>query len=178
MSDGRRQEPLRGVPRAALAAEPAAPWGAERVGVTVGLQLAAGVSVDTFLVTAIDAGQGNGWTFSPSVLADSQGRGLWERVNVYLGHAGNERRGPNGERQPADLAGVFSGGRYDANRAAIRGRLKLVGPAAEMARSVARAYLEAYEAGEPAPDVGLSASLFLVADGPRWWRSRRSRAWM
>ncbi|MEA2722607.1 MAG: hypothetical protein QOH59_378, partial [Gemmatimonadales bacterium] len=89
------------------------------------------------------------------------------RVNVYLGHARDDDRGPNGERQPPDFCGVFSGGYFDARDSSIRGRLRLVGPAAPMARAVAAAYLDAYASGEPAPDVGLSASLFIVADGRR-----------
>ena len=136
----------------------------ELAAATVGLRLAAGDG-DLYQVTAMDAGSGNGWEFSPAVLAASTR--LWQRVNVYLGHARDDERGPNGERQPPQLCGVFSGGYFDADGAAIRGRLRLVGPAAAMARSVARAYLDAYGSGEVAPDVGLSASLFLVAVGNR-----------
>src|SRR5919199_1659932 len=150
--------------RAGLSGTPTASVGAEPVGVPVGLQLAAVHGTDdSYLVTAIDAGTGNGWHFSAAVLAASVQH--WQRLNVYLGHAEQDRRGPNGERQPADLAGVFAGGFWGADRQAIRGRLRLMGPGAAMARAVARAYLDAYEAGEPAPDVGLSASLYLVAAG-------------
>lgn len=140
------------------------PGGVQRTPVTASLRLAASDG-DAYEVTAIDAGSGNGWEFPPAVLAASVA--LWQRVNVYLGHAGPNDRGPNGERQPLDLAGVFGNGWYDAERAAIRGRLMLRGPAAPAARAVARAYFDAYAAGEPAPDVGLSASLVLEHDGHR-----------
>ena len=132
--------------------------------VPVALQLAAD-GAGVYQVVAIDAGSGNGWVFSPAVI--ERAVPLFQRVNVYFGHAGDADRGPVGERKPADLAGVFSGGFYDPHGAAIRGRLRLVGPAAAMARAVAEAYLGCYDAGEPAPEVGLSASLTLVADERR-----------
>lgn len=129
----------------------------------VALQLVAEDADGVYDVVAIDAGTGNGWSFSADVI--ERAVPLFRRVNVYLGHAGEADRGPNGERKPEHLAGVFAGGVFDRDRAAIRGRLRLAGPAAPMARAVADAYLRAYRAGEPAPDVGLSASLWLVAEG-------------
>ncbi len=129
----------------------------------VALQLVAEDAEGVYDVVAIDAGTGNGWRFSPTVI--ERAVPLFQRVNVYLGHAGEADRGPNGERKPEHLAGVFAGGVFDRDTAAIRGRLRLVGPAAPLARAVADAYLRAYRAGEPAPDVGLSASLWLVAEG-------------
>ena len=136
---------------------------AEEVWHPVALQLVAQESDGVYDVVAIDAGVGNGWTFEPGVI--ERAVPLFQRVNVYLGHAGAADRGPNGERKPEHLAGVFAGGMFDQSAAAIRGRLRLGGPAAPLARAVAEAYLRAYRAGEPAPDVGLSASLWLVADG-------------
>lgn len=147
-----------------LSAAPAEPMGAERSEVATGLRLASDDG-GVYQVTAMSAGVGNGWEFAPGVLQVSVD--LWQRVNVYLGHARDDDRGPNGERQPPDFCGVFSGGFFDPETSAIRGRLRLAGPAAPMARAVAAAYLDAYESGEPAPDVGLSASLFVVADGRR-----------
>ena len=143
-------------------AEASEPVLEETTRVPVALQLAA-EGADVYQVVAIDAGIGNGWMFSPAVIERAVPH--FQRVNVYLGHAGPEGRGPNGERQPADLAGVFWGGYYEPESAAIRGRLRLGGPAAPLARAVAEAYLEAYAMGEAAPDVGLSASLYLVAEG-------------
>ena len=148
--------------RVALAQAPALPMGAERSEVVAGLQLLSDAS-GVYQVTAMSAGTGNGWEFAPEVLRASVD--LWQRVNVFLGHAGDDDRGPNGERQPRDLCGVFSGGYFDPETPAIRGRLRLLGPAAAMARAIAAAYLDAYAAGETAPDVGLSASLYLIADG-------------
>lgn len=155
--------------RVVLAGVLAEPMGAERSEETptawvAGLQLASDAG-GVYQVTAISAGVGNGWEFAPSVLSASVE--LWQRVNVYLGHARDDDRGPNGERQPPDFCGVFSGGFFDPETSAIRGRLRLGGPAAAMARAVAAAYLDAYASGEPAPDVGLSASLLIVADGRR-----------
>ena len=138
--------------RLALLDAPEAPEGAVASGVRVSLQLSAADGADAYEVVAIDAGVGNGWHFSPSVIAASVP--LWERVNCYLGHASDRDRGPNGERQPPDFCGVFSGGCFDADAAAIRGKLKLMGPAAAMARSVAEADLQAYQAGEPARTSG------------------------
>ena len=162
MTPSRRGVPTKWV--VVLAAAPAGPMGAERSEVVAGLQLLSNTD-GVYQVTAMSAGIGNGWEFAPGVLQASVD--LWQRVNVYLGHARDDDRGPNGERQPPDLCGVFSGGFFDPSDGAIRGRLRLAGPAAPMARAIARAYLDAYEAGEPAPDVGLSASLYLVADGRR-----------
>src|SRR4051812_16932313 len=71
----------------------------------VELQLSAAEGPDVYDVVAIDAGSGNGWVFSPDVVEASLP--LWGRLNVYLGHASQQQRGPNGERQPPDLAGVF-----------------------------------------------------------------------
>jgi hypothetical protein len=130
----------------------------------VALQLVRdGDGEDVYDVVAIDAGVGNGWRFAPAVI--ERAAPLFGRVNVYLGHAGAADRGPNGERKPEHLAGVFAHGTYDPDTAAIRGTLRLCGPAAPLARAVADAYLRAYEAGHPAPDVGLSASLYIVTDG-------------
>ncbi len=162
MTPLRRGAPTRWV--VALSAAPADPMGAEWSEVVAGLQLLSNAD-GVYQVTAMSAGVGNGWEFTPGVLQASVD--LWQCVNVYLGHARDDNRGPNGERQPPDFCGVFSGGYFDPSDGAIRGRLRLVGPAAPMARAIARAYLDAYEAGEPAPDVGLSASLYLVADGRR-----------
>ena len=147
----------------ALAAASDGPVGAERSEVVVGLQLASDGG-DVYQVTAINAGVGNGWEFPAPVIEASTP--LWKRVNVFLGHAGEQDRGPNGERRPEHLAGVFSGS-YDSEHSAIRGRLRIAGPAAAMARSVAQAYLDSYAADEPAPDVGLSAVLYLEADHQR-----------
>ncbi len=145
--------------RVALGAQERSDVGAASV--PVALQLATDDS-GVYEVVAIDAGVGNGWVFSPAVI--ERAAPLFGRVNVYLGHAGPTDRGPNDERKPEHLAGVFSG-RYDPASAAIRGRLRLVGPAAPLARAVADAYLLSYSAGEPAPDVGLSASLYISVDG-------------
>ncbi len=139
------------------------------VAVPVALQLGAmrdgPAGGGVYQVVAIDAGVGNGWEFSPEVIEAATP--LFNRLNVYLGHAGPQDRGPNGERRPEALAGVFADGTFDPAAAAIRGRLRLAGPAAGMARAVADAYLYAYQSGEPAPDVGLSAALYLAAEGRR-----------
>ena len=78
----------------------------------VALQLVADHNDGVYDVVAIDAGTGNGWRFDAAVI--ERAVPLFQRVNVYLGHAGDADRGPNGERKPEHLAGVFAGGVFDA----------------------------------------------------------------
>lgn len=110
-------------------------------------------------IVIMSVGEANGYVFSADVLARSAE--LFNGKNVYLGHAGYNERGPNGERKPHDVAGVLSGVSFDDGD--LSAVIRWGGAAAEPAKQLAQFYLDCVEAGEPAPDVGVSASVGLAA---------------
>jgi len=105
-----------------------------------------------FEILAITAGEGNGWHFTAEVLRQSLP--LWDGRECYLDHH-------VGERSLRDLGGVVYDPQWDEARQGIRLRLKPLGPAAALLRSLASLMLD--EAVRP--QVGFSADLLFTARG-------------
>jgi len=111
-------------------------------------------------VVCMRAGQANGLYYPPEVLRRSVEEGLWEGRTVLANHAGPLDQGRAGGRTIEDVAGVLNEARYSEG-GAILGRLTLFGPKSEIVARLAAEMLAAQEAGEPAPNVGLSADLYV-----------------
>lgn len=129
----------------------AAPAEKTAVDCAVRVQLS-GEALGDFEILAISAGEGNGWRFSAEVLRQSLP--LWDGRECYLDHHPHER-------SLRDLAGVVYDPRWDEARQGIRLRLKPLGPAAELLRSLGSAML--HEAVRP--QIGFSADLIFTASG-------------
>jgi len=115
-----------------------------------------------YVVSAINAGEGNGLHYPPHVLQASLP--LWEGVSVFVDHAGPEDWGRPGGRSIRDLAGVFHGVAWDAHPAAIRGRVRFLARARWLCDIIDEC-LAMQRARQPAPKVGLSADLEIERRG-------------
>ncbi|MBC7222875.1 MAG: hypothetical protein H5T59_01125 [Anaerolineae bacterium] len=107
-----------------------------------------------FRVTLIQAGQSrNGFTYTPDALQAAVP--LFQGATAFVDHARSEdlRRGTRSVR---DVAGAYGNVAWDPVAAAIVGDLHLIHE--ETARLLA-AYVQARQAGEPVPDIGISADL-------------------
>lgn len=104
-----------------------------------------------FEVSAITAGEANGWSFSRGCLADSLP--LWEGVECFVDH---------GMRSLRDLAGVFHNPRWDETLGGILLELEPLGPSGPLLERMGREMLTTLE--HP-PRVGFSADLLLTAEG-------------
>lgn len=133
----------------------------QRVAVGQRVQLVESAPVGSrgmFEVVAIRPGVANGLTFGEGVLRRSVEHGLWERAAVFVDHVPM-----NQGRSVGDLAGVFAGVTWAGG---VRGMLMCGGPRGRLVEELARELLADAVAGRPAPDVGLSADLYLrVGDG-------------
>jgi len=116
------------------------------------MQLESSPSDGEFEILAITAGEGNGWQFSPQVLAESLA--LWEGSECFIDHAWEGR-------SLRDLAGVCHTPKFDADRQGVALRVKPVGPAGAVLSELGKAML-----GDGAhPAVGFSADLVFEANG-------------
>jgi len=109
----------------------------------------------TFEVTAITAGVGNGWQFTPDALRNSLR--LWEGVEVFIDH-----KQPDCQRSLRDLAGVGFAARYDEHSQGVVLTLKPAGPSAGLLEQVGVEWLKDQGAR---PRVGFSADLVFSATG-------------
>ncbi|MHB8933625.1 MAG: phage major capsid protein [Bellilinea sp.] len=116
------------------------------------MQLEAQPGRGEFEILAITAGEGNGWQFSPAVLAESLA--LWDGCECFIDHAWEGR-------SLRDLAGVCHSPRFDPARQGVRLSVKPVGPAGALLAELGRAML----AEGPRPAVGFSADLVFEAAG-------------
>ncbi len=107
----------------------------------------AGGGFDALLISA---GEGNGWAFSPDVLMSSVQ--LWEGAKCFIDHSWEKH-------SLRDLAGVFEGARWDDGRQGVAAKLRLVGPAAPLARDLGEAML----GDGTKPNVGFSADVVFSA---------------
>jgi hypothetical protein len=98
-----------------------------------------------FEVLAINAGEGNGWQFSPEALRSSLP--LWEGVETFVDHTPEPRQG----HSLRDLAGICREPRYDEERKGVVVRLRPSGPSAALLQELGRQWLEE---PEPRPRVG------------------------
>ncbi len=124
-------------------------------------RLAAEASVTAsgeFEVLAINAGEGNGWQFSPEALRGSLP--LWEGVETFVDHTPEPRQG----HSLRDLAGICTGPRYDEERKGVVVRLRPSGPSAALLQELGRQWLEEPELR---PRVGFSADLVFTAKEKR-----------
>ena len=118
----------------------------------------AGQTPNTFEVVALVPGRTiTGFTFPESVLLASVP--LWEGASVFVDHVLAQP-----SRKVEDCAGVLYGVRFDGG---VRGRLRCTGPKGQVVASVAAALVADRAAGQPVPNIGLSADLFLQADRDR-----------
>lgn len=116
------------------------------------MQLDAQPGQGEFEILAITAGEGNGWQFSPAVLAESLS--LWDGCECFIDHAWEGR-------SLRDLAGVCHSPQFDPARQGVRLAVKPVGPAGSVLAELGRAMLEE----GPRPAVGFSADLVFEAAG-------------
>ncbi|MGC8838202.1 MAG: hypothetical protein ACP5UM_07280 [Anaerolineae bacterium] len=110
-----------------------------------------------FRVTLIQAGPSrNGFTYTKEAL--QQAVPLFAGASAFVDHAGPDdlRRGTRSVR---DVVGAYGGVFWDPQSASIVGDLHLLHE--ETARLLA-AYVQAREAGEPVPNIGISADLTVV----------------
>lgn len=113
-----------------------------------------------FRVTLIQAGRSkNGFTYTKEALREAVP--LFEGASAFVDHAAAEdlRRGTRSVR---DVAGAYGGVFWDPQSAALVGDLHLIHE--ETARLLA-SYVRAREAGEPVPNLGISADLTVAHRG-------------
>src|SRR5512133_2092341 len=103
-------------------------------------------------ITAITAGNGNGWQFSAEVLQASLQ--LWDGVECFVDHAWPPR-------SIRDLAGVCAQPRWDDTLRGIRLTVTPCGPSASVLQEVANLQIES----KAQPRVGFSADLVFSASG-------------
>ena len=107
-----------------------------------------------FEITAISAGEGNGWQFSAECLRNSVP--LWEGVEIFIDH----HNGPG--RSLRDLAGIGFQASFDEAKAAIQLKLRPSGPSGRLLQAVGSEWLAAEQ---PRPKLGFSADVIFSADG-------------
>ena len=107
-----------------------------------------------FRVTLIQAGPSrNGFTYTPEALQEAVP--LFEGATAFVDHAGPSdlRRGTRSVR---DVAGAYGQVAWDPQNAALVGDLHVIH---EETAAFLTAYVRAREAGEPVPNIGISADL-------------------
>ena len=107
-----------------------------------------------FEITAISAGEGNGWQFSAECLRNSVP--LWEGVEIFIDH----HNGPG--RSLRDLAGIGFQASFDEAKAAIQLKLRPSGPSGRLLQAVGSEWLAAEQ---PRTKLGFSADVIFSADG-------------
>ena len=113
----------------------------------------ASASTPVFEVTAITAGEGNGWQFPAAVLRNSLA--LWEGVEVFIDH----HNGPG--RSLRDLAGIGFQARFDESLGGICLKLRPGGPSGKLLQAVGSEWLTA---PQPRPRLGFSADVIFTAE--------------
>ena len=126
-----------------------------------GRQQGSGSQGKRFEVICIRPGKANGLSFSPEVLQRSLQDGLWQGLTVFMDHAAPSENG----RRVRDVAGVLEHPTW--NGQAVIAQLRTCGPQAETVQRLASEVLAAVEAGQVAPNIGLSADLLLCRDSQR-----------
>lgn len=118
-----------------------------------------------YRVTIIVAGAANGYDWPTNVLADAAALGLFTDLPSFLDH----RYDPTiiGARSVRDLCGIVYAGQYDAERAAIRGLFRPIGPMGDWVDRLIRQMLAAQAQGHPVPSLGLSIDVTFAATGRR-----------
>lgn len=105
-------------------------------------------------VTIIRAGESeNGYTYPAQVLEDSVD--LFDGATAFVDHAGGDDFW-RGTRSVRDVAGAYGNALWQDDDQAITAQLYLVD---EPIADLLNAYINAKEAGEPAPNIGISADL-------------------
>ncbi|PKO13023.1 MAG: hypothetical protein CVU39_21030 [Chloroflexi bacterium HGW-Chloroflexi-10] len=112
----------------------------------------AGEASALFEVTAITAGEGNGWNFTSECLRHSLP--LWEGVEIFIDH----QQGSG--RSLRDLAGVGFAARFDETCAGIRLQVRPSGPSARLLATIGAEWLAS---AAPRPRVGFSADVVFSA---------------
>ena len=112
-----------------------------------------------FEVICIRAGEANGLSYSAAVLRRSVEEGLWEGCDVFVNHPGPADAGRAGGRAVEDVAGVLADVRFSMG--SVIGCITFAGPKAEMVVALAREIVLAQDELRPAPNVGLSADLYV-----------------
>ena len=92
------------------------------------------------LVQLISAGQGSSGFYPPETLAEAvTDRVFAAGTHMYIDHAGEQRRGPHGERSVKDLAGTLAeDGRWDEQAQAIVAEVDLLPVYADLIREASR----------------------------------------
>lgn len=103
------------------------------------------------LVQLISAGQGSSGFYPPETLAEAvTDRVFAAGTHMYVDHAGEQRRGPHGERSVKDLAGTLAeDGRWDEQAQAIVAEVDLLPVYADLIR-------------EASDDIGVSISAWAL----------------
>jgi len=107
-----------------------------------------------FEVTAITAGVGNGWHFTPQCLRQSLP--LWEGVEIFIDHHNDPARSLR------DLAGIGYEARFDEVSGGIQLKVRPGGPSGRLLQVVGQEWLNA---PPPRPRLGFSADVIFTADG-------------
>ncbi|MHB0877698.1 MAG: phage major capsid protein [Anaerolineae bacterium] len=113
----------------------------------------------SFEVICMREGRANGLLYSADVLWQSVRAGLWEGCTVFANHPGAVDAGRAGGRAIEDVVGVLSEVCWTGR--AIVGSLTCSGPKAQLVVDLAREVLAAQEDGRPAPNIGLSADMYV-----------------
>lgn len=112
-----------------------------------------------FEVICMRGGRANGLLYPATVLRRSVEEGLWEGTTVFANHPGMADAGRAGGRAIEDVVGVLSDVRWTGQ--AIIGCLTCNGPKAGLVVDLAREVLSAQADGRPAPNIGLSADMYV-----------------
>lgn len=127
---------------------------------TINLKLSIPATINSagdFEITAISAGEANGWNFSADCLRASVP--LWDRVTSLIDHT-DLFEGPSVTK----LAGVLYSPEWDEFTKSVRVKFSPYGPLAPLARQLGQDYLAAKSAGRPVPNIGFSADLSFTAN--------------
>jgi hypothetical protein len=116
-----------------------------------------------FLVTVIRPGVANGLEYTVQALEACAEK--FNLATVFCNHPDALDLTRAGERRIEDIAGVLWNARYGVG--GVRAVLTCRGPKADLVRALASQIIRDREAGEPVPNVGLSADMFvrLASDG-------------
>ena len=113
-----------------------------------------------FEITAITAGEGNGWLFSEAALQESLP--LWDGVACFVDHGG----WMDWTRSVRDLCGTCKDPRWDPETNGIVMTLETMGPSGPLVDELGREILEdGRSAAAPLPTVGFSADVVFTAKG-------------
>lgn len=113
---------------------------------------------EEFLVTIIDAGDGNGFTWTADSLRN--GAQLFNGLTAFVNH---ERRDVYAQRPGGriiqDVCGVYYDAFYDEEKHAIRAKWRPTPPAGDWTARMINTIIKDREAGLPVPNIGISADV-------------------